>query len=241
MKDTAQTRRQFVSAIVPARNEEARHRCCVSSLIEQQEIGEILVVDDHLRRQHGRDCLQPRKGPNPQVRLLHPRNCRPAGLARITLSHWAPRGKGVWLLFTDADVLHGTKSAMPALELARQHNASLVSFSPEQITETWFEKALIPVVYCRLGRKFSFDDVNDPRTQAAAANGQFLMISRDVYDACRGPCTIAGEVLEDVAFAKLVKEPDSGSGSALARYRSRADVSQLCRDVGRLAARISTD
>ena len=60
-------------------------------------------------------------------------------------------------------------------------------------------------MYCRLARRFSYKDVNDPASRVAAANGQFLMIRRDVYDAIGGHGAIAGEVLEDVALARNVK------------------------------------
>ena len=110
-----------------------------------------------------------------------------------------------------------------------ESDAALVSFSPEQVTETWYEKSLIPFVYCRLARHFSFKDVNDPKKRAAAANGQFLMIRRDVYDAIGGHEAIAGEVLEDVALAKNAKSAGypiwfgSGKGLVKARmYRSFA-------------------
>ncbi len=113
------------------------------------------------------------------------------------------------------------------MTIAKEQGASLVSFSPEQITKTWYEKSLIPVVYCRLASKFSFDEVNSPSKSAAAANGQFLMITREAYDAVGGHQTIAGEVLEDVALAKRVKETgyriwfDSGKGIVKVRmYRS---------------------
>ncbi len=56
-----------------------------------------------------------------------------------------------------------------------------------------------------MARHFSFKDVNDPKNHVAAANGQFLMIRRDVYDAIGGHAAIAGEVLEDVALAKNAK------------------------------------
>ena len=57
-------------------------------------------------------------------------------------------------------------------------------------------------MYCRLAKHFSFEEVNDPESRAAAANGQFLMIRRDAYDAIGGHASVAGEVLEDVALAK---------------------------------------
>src|SRR2546429_5496995 len=90
-----------------------------------------------------------------------------------------------------------------SLQIAQEHKAALVSFSPEQITKTWYEKALIPYIYLRLAKRFSYEKVNDPTSPAAAANGQFLMMRRDVYDAIGGHSRVAGEVLEDVALAKI--------------------------------------
>jgi hypothetical protein len=99
----------------------------------------------------------------------------------------------------------------------------LVSFSPEQVTEAWYEKALIPYIYLRLAKRFSYERVNDPSSPAAAANGQFLMMRRDVYDAIGGHASVAGEVLEDVALAMRVKAAGQriwfGSGKGIVRVR----------------------
>src|SRR5260370_14106031 len=58
---------------------------------------------------------------------------------------------------------------------------------------------------------------------AAAANGQFLMMRRDVYDAIGGHASVAGEVLEDVALAMRVKAAGQriwfGSGKGIVRVR----------------------
>ena len=87
--------------------------------------------------------------------------------------------------------------------------------------QTWYEKALIPYVYCRLARKFSFDDINDPKTTVAAANGQFLLVRKEVYDAIGGHARVASEVLEDVALAKCIKSAGHriwfGSGKGIVR------------------------
>ena len=92
-----------------------------------------------------------------------------------------------------------------ALADAVDHDAVLVSYSPEQELETFWERALIPFVYCRLAARYSFARVNDPRRPDAAANGQFLMVLRDAYEAVGGHAAVAGEIVEDVALARLVK------------------------------------
>ena len=93
----------------------------------------------------------------------------------------------------------------------------------EQITETWYEKALIPYIYLRLAKHFSYEKVNDAHSAVAAANGQFLMMRRDVYDAIGGHACVAGELLEDVALAIRVKSAGQriwfGSGRGIVRVR----------------------
>ncbi len=233
-----------ISAIVPARNEEATVAQCVESLAQQPEIAEIIVVNDQstdLTASIVRDLMCK----YPQLRLLETTTLSPGWVGK---NHAVWRGaraaNGDWLLLTDADVIHEKNSAARALQIAgvRQGTASavpianplsgvstpeatpqLISFSPEQITETWYEKSLIPVVYCRLAKKFDFAEVNDPNNRAAAANGQFLLISREAYEAVGGHAAIAAEVLEDLALAKRVKQAGYriwfGSGQGIVRVR----------------------
>jgi hypothetical protein len=72
--------------------------------------------------------------------------------------------------------------------------------------ESFGERALVPFVFCRLSALYSFARVNDPAQPDAAANGQFLMLRRDAYDAIGGHASVAGQILEDVALARRVKQ-----------------------------------
>jgi glycosyltransferase involved in cell wall biosynthesis len=222
-----------VSAIIPARNEESVIATCIESLACQQEISEIVVVDDQSTDGTAR-VVRNLTGKYPHLRLLQTGGL-PDGWVGKNHALWTgvQQAKGEWLLFTDADAEHEPGSAARALQIAKEREAALVSFSPEQVTEEWYEKALVPYVYLRLAKFFSYDAVNDPKSKAAAANGQFLMIRRDVYDAIGGHASVAGEVLEDVAIAMRVKTAGHriwfGSGKGIVRvrmYRSFDDMWQ---------------
>jgi chlorobactene glucosyltransferase len=130
---------------------------------------------------------------------------------------------GEWLLFTDADAQLQPGAAAHALQIAGETAALLISFSPEQITESWYEKALIPFVYSRLAKYFSYEDVNNPASPAAAANGQFLMIQGDAYNSIGGHASVASEVVEDVALARRAKAAGFrlffGAGRGIVRVR----------------------
>ena len=196
----------MVTAIVPARNEEAVIAACIESLGQQSQIAQILVVNDQSSDATAdvvRGCMKE----SPNLRLLEANNL-PDGWVGKNHALWVgvQQATSPWVLFTDADAQHAANSVARALEIAYQQQAALVSFSPEQISLNWYEKALIPFIYLRLAKRFSYDQVNDAKSPIAAANGQFLLIRRDVYDAIGGHRGVAGEVLEDVAIAQRVKQ-----------------------------------
>ena len=200
----------MVSAIIPARNEEASIARAVESVAAQPEIAEVIVVNDQSSDRTG-VILDALKAQIPKLRVLES-GALPAGWTgkNHAVSAGAAAARGDWLLFTDADTVHMPGSTRRALNDATDHDAVLVSYSPEQETKTFWERALIPFIYCRLAAKFSYARINDPRVPDAAANGQFLLILRDVYAAVGGHAAISGKVLEDVALARRVKERGHG-------------------------------
>jgi glycosyltransferase involved in cell wall biosynthesis len=231
MSDTAEKSAR-VSVIVPARNEEAVIAACVNSLLPQPEIAELLVIDDQSTDRTAA-VVQELTQNHRKLRLLSLKEL-PAGWVGKNNAVWrgAREANGEWLLFTDADAVHEADSAQRALTVAAQQDAALVSFSPEQVMQSWYERALIPYVYCRLASRFSYAEVNDVKKSAAAANGQFLMIRRDVYNAVGGHASVADEVLEDVALATRVKRAGYriwfGSGQRVVRVRMYRSFRAMC-------------
>ncbi|MGB8674489.1 MAG: glycosyltransferase family A protein [Candidatus Acidiferrales bacterium] len=200
----------LVSAIIPARNEEASIARAVESVAAQAEITQVIVVNDGSSDGTGA-ILAELAQRIPKLKVIEAGEL-PAGWVGKNHAAWvgAAEAAGEWLLFTDADTYHYLGSTRRALCDAVDHGAMLVSYSPEQELESFWERALIPMIYCRLESKFSFARVNDPDLPDAAANGQFVMILRDVYRAIGGHEAIAGEILEDVALARRVKRAGYG-------------------------------
>ena len=216
-----------VTAIVPARNEEAVIAACIESLAAQPEITEIIAVNDQSSDGTSQVLADLAKR-IPRLRVLEATPPPPGWVGKNNaVALGAQHASNPWLLFTDADAVLFEGALAKSLALAIENDAALVSFSPEQDLKTWYEKALIPFVYLRLAQRFSFDEINDPKSAAAAANGQFLLITRDAYDAVGGHGAVHSAVLEDVALARRVKKTGfriwfaSGVGMVRVRmYRS---------------------
>jgi len=113
--------------------------------------------------------------------------------------------QGEWLLFTDADTLHLPGSLFRAVAEAKQHGATLLSYSPEQEVHGFWQKAVMPVIFAELAATYKPSRVSNPASPSAAANGQYLLISREAYDAVGGHAAIASSLLEDVVLARRVK------------------------------------
>src|ERR1700735_2130771 len=201
----------MVSAIIPARNEEESIARAVESVAAQAEVGEVIVVDDQSTDRTAA-ILAALASSIPKLKILNTGDVLPPGWAgkNYAVSIGAAAAKGDWLLFTDADTYHLHGSTRRALCDAVVRDAVLVSYSPEQEMGSFWERALIPFVYCRLADKFSFARVNDPAKPDAAANGQYLLLRRDVYKELGGHTAIAGQILEDVALARRVKSAGYG-------------------------------
>lgn len=191
-----------VTVIVPARNEEASLGACLRSLVEQTDIDfEIIVVDDA-----SADRTPQIAASFPGVRLIEAGPMRKGWSGKNNaMAAGAREAQGEWLLFTDADTVHLPGSLERSVTEAEKRGAALLSYSPEQEVEGVREKAVMPVIFAELACTYRPSDINDPASAAAAANGQYLLISRETYDAVGGHARIAGSLLEDVALARAVK------------------------------------
>jgi cellulose synthase/poly-beta-1,6-N-acetylglucosamine synthase-like glycosyltransferase len=162
---------------------------------------EIIVVDDG-STDRTREIAKSFAG----VRVVEPAPLPPGWIGKNNaLVAGAKEARGEWLLFTDADTVHRAGSLARSLEEAQRQKAALLSYSPEQEVHGFWERAVMPVIFAELASSYRPSDVSDPASSAAAANGQYILISREAYDAVGGHEGIAASLLEDVALARAVK------------------------------------
>lgn len=198
----AVSERPTVSVIVPARNEEACLGACLESLLAQTGVSfEVIVVDDG-STDRTREIAQS----FPRVRVIDP-GVLPEGWTgkNNALVAGVKGARGAWLLLTDADTVHRPGSLAGSLAEAHQQKAALLSYSPEQEVHGLWEKAVMPVIFAELASTYRPSDVSNPASSAAAANGQYILVSREAYNAVGGHAAVATSMLEDVALARAVK------------------------------------
>jgi GT2 family glycosyltransferase len=221
-----------LSVIIPARNEEDCVGECVRSLVVQEEdewkLGvdwEILVVND-ASTDRTREIAAGFAG----VTVIDAPKLEKGWTGKASAC-WAgyERSRGKWLLFTDADTIHEPGKARLAIIEAERHEMGMLSYSPRQIVRGLAQRALMPLVFGDLAATYTPARVNDPANPVAAANGQFLLVRRDVYETIGGHAAVKGAVLEDVELASLVKRQKLGLRF---RYAPEAVTARMYRSFG---------
>lgn len=216
--------------IVPARNEEEVLGACLASLTRQSgpefELGrqwELIVIDDgSADRTHEIAASVAATHPGVIVIDAPPLDSSgPGGLSGKSNACWAGAlaARGHCLLFTDADTVHEPGDLSRALHEMEKYKVAMLSYSPRQIVTGFWQRAVMPLVFSELASVYPMKQVNDPQRTLAAANGQFLLVTRDAYFLIGGHHALGPTVLEDVALARNLKS----SGRAI-RFRYAPDV-----------------
>ncbi len=198
----------FVSVVVPARNEERNLSRLLPSLLSQRYPHyEVIVIDDQSTDGTPRILARwAQRDPRLKVVRGEALPAHAGWLGKPYAMHQgAQHARGEWLLFTDADTVHGPLSLSSSVAFALSHSIDLLSILPHPELVTVAEKIIMPVAFQGIGLLFPLHRVNDPDDKTAIANGQYMLIRRQVYDAVGGMARVKDRIAEDLEFAKVVK------------------------------------
>lgn len=199
-----------VTVIVPARNEGVNIGPCVATITASNYAAfDIVVVDDSSVDGTGDvvRALEQRGGG--RVKLVEGEPL-PDGWIGKAWACWQGYqvARGELILFTDADTRHDAELLPRAVAALLREDAAMVSVLPRQLLVSFWERVIMPHVLQLITlRYFDLRRVNrttNPRD--VIANGQFMLVRREAYEAVGGHEGLRTEVVEDQRLAQRLVE-----------------------------------
>ena len=193
---------ELVSVIVPARNEAATIRTLLGSLLATRyHPVEIVVIDD---RSTDTTAALVSTISDPRLRLIRGEELPQGWYGKPWACYQGfQAAQGSLLLFTDADTHHHPELLGRAVGALSQERAELVTVSPLQRCVTFWERVVMPQIWFLLALRYHPPAVNRARQERdVIANGQFILTTRDAYEAAGTHKVVSHEVAEDLALAQ---------------------------------------
>ncbi len=196
-----------VSVIIPARNEETNIARCLTHFFKQNyPLFEIIVVDDRSddRTPHLLENFK-KLSPVP-FKIVRIEKLPPGWTGKNhAMAAGAKASGGEWLLFTDADTTHQAHSISSSVEKALSEKIDFLTLAPEVECISFWENTVQPLAVSSLALWFNTTQLNMPHSKTVLANGQYILIRKEVYETTGGSESVKNEVVEDVEYAKKVK------------------------------------
>ena len=196
-----------VSIILPARNEEKFIGKCLDSLIKQDyDNYEIITINDSSKDSTG-DIIKKYSEKFPKVVFVDAKPKPDEWIGK----NWAciegyKKASGDLLLFTDADTAHTSS----VISLAVSHLLSLeldvLTVIPRMLCLDKITKITLPMISTFLHTRFSALRVNDTSKGTGYFFGSFFIIKKSTYDSVGTHESVKGELVEDGALGRKVKE-----------------------------------
>lgn len=174
----------LVSIIIPARNEADNIEECVKSILAQDYPHfEIIVVDDR-SEDNTNEILQRITGTDSRLQVITGKELPADWMGKAHAIHQGYQvAKGDWVLFTDADTNHAPTLLSKVMATVLPSQASLATAVGKQ-TEgsfgTWLSSLAVFAYIFMISDRKGF---SDPKSKQSLVNGQYLLISREAYEA----------------------------------------------------------
>ncbi|MGH7654548.1 MAG: glycosyltransferase [Gemmatimonadaceae bacterium] len=195
----------LVSVIVPARNEARNVDACMRSILATAwPRMELIVVNDHSLDDTGA-IARAVAATDPRVTVIENPDLPEGWFGKQWACHnGAHVARGEYLLFTDADTRHQPELIARSINAMRERRADLFTVAGAQLVETFWERLLQPQVFGMLAARFGGAErmSRSQNPYDKIANGQFILVRRDVYDRAGGHEAVRAHVAEDLRLAQ---------------------------------------
>ena len=234
-RPAARTAVPMVSVCIPARNEEANIEACVRSVLANVDVAvEVLVYDDQ-STDATPAILARLVADDARVRVV-PTQPLPQGWngKQWGCERMGQAAHGQWVLFTDADVRFERDCVARTLARAESLGADLLSTVPRQVTGSWAEHAVIPLISFVLLSYLPMARMRATTSPAASgACGQFILARRDAWLASGGHAAFRASMHDGIkmprAFRRAGFRTDLFDGTDLVQCRMYRGFGQVWR------------
>lgn len=216
-----------VSILVPAKDEAKQIERCVASVLRQDYPNfNVIAINDRSTDNTGA-VLDALAAKDSRLSVVHIKEgSLPPGWGgkSFALHTGLQQAAGQWLLFVDADVQLEPDVLSATIGWATKREFDLISILPTFVSGTLSEGVLQPLAGAATSAMFVIALTNNNQwPKSAFANGQYLCVRRDAYEAVGGHEAIRGTLSEDVALARNLKiagyRPRLGWGDSWATVR----------------------
>lgn len=238
-----------VTILIPAKDEEQRISDCVTSALQQNyPTVNVIAIDDRSTDKTGQ-VLDELASKHSGLQVIHvPQGNPPAGWTgkNNALRIGAEQAAGAWLLFVDSDVILGPDALRATIAECLAKQFDMMSLVLRLDSHGFWEGLLVPLAAGAVGTMhfMSLTNSND-WPKVAFGNGQFICISRKVYDQIGGHAAVKDKFCEDMAMARLLKRggfrPRIAEGTDLAEVRMYSSLSSIIRGWSRIFFSASDD
>lgn len=197
----------FVSILIPARNEEADILNLLQSIKDQNYTNyEVIVLDDNSTDKTFKIC-QDFAYSDKRFRVVSGKALPADWLGKNYACHQlAESAKGKYLIFLDADEIINDGLINNTIHRMKSGNLSVLSLFTDQIMNTWGEKLVVPLMHFFLLNLLPLRLVRLSKNPSfSAASGQFMMFDATNYHQNKWHEQVKDKVVEDVEIMKLVK------------------------------------
>jgi len=202
-------RGRMVSVLIPARDEETTIGNCIDSLLKQSyENYEIIVLDDLSHDGTWRIISDYAKRNPGIVRAVRGEPLPPSGWSGKThaMQQLAAAACGEYLMFTDADTVHGTQSISWAVTNIEAHRADCLSGYVFHELATLGEFFIVPSIYIMSAMVLPLWLIGATKLPGLSfAIGQLIVFRRQAFETIGGYASVRDHISDDVAIARELK------------------------------------
>ncbi len=199
---------ELVDILIPARNEINNLPKILKDLqLQSYQKYNITVYDDN-SEDGTSEFLVKQKKHNPKIDIVTgaglPHGWSGKNHACFQL---AKRAKGSIIIFLDADVRVGPEFIIRVVSHFRRQNLKLLSFFPVQVTKSWGEQLVVPLINWILLSLLPLNLVRkSSRSAFSAANGQCMVFDTENYLKHQWHRQVKLVPVEDIAIMKKMKQ-----------------------------------